>query len=166
VFSRMVAKKPDDRYQSMTEVLADLEACLEACQSAVRQTPKVSSMKRDSSVLPSHDEQTVMWDEATHGTESTEQTALPVSESTVEHPTRGGVAANDEPATMDNAPATLTDDKPATPPLEKSATTQSKPSFLTSLVDFGDQNKKLLLAAFIGALGALLLVILLLKLLG
>jgi len=47
VFAMMVAKKPDDRYQSMSEVIADLKTCLQAAQSAPGSQPVATTADSD-----------------------------------------------------------------------------------------------------------------------
>ena len=115
VFSKMVAKKPEERYQSMTDVIADLEACLRACGSQTRRAPGTLSANRDPSVVSQHHDETVVCKNPPHDTcPLAEQTVGPDSERTIQRPAIGAEPTDDERPTVDAAPPTVTEDKPVT----------------------------------------------------
>jgi len=113
VFSKMVAKKPEERYQSITEVIADLGACQGALPSQARRAPVALSTDRDSPVVSQHNDETVGFGSPPHVAHpSAGQTVVPVSGGIVERPAVTRAAADDERTTVDGAPATVTDDRP------------------------------------------------------
>jgi len=98
VFSKMVAKKPEDRYQSMTEVIADLQACRNPGKLTLGPVFAASSATPGSSAPPLRDESTVTWqDESPLATREAEPVEQPSSETTVRFTTTKTSFTEEEP---------------------------------------------------------------------
>jgi serine/threonine protein kinase len=114
VFNKMVAKKAEDRYQSMTDVIAALEACPIADRSEVPSSSDADWFDVDSGGVCGADDAT-MAGEADQGTERTivhEPAVAAGADKTIGLPTSPTVAMDGESSERKSAAA---DESPATP---------------------------------------------------